>query len=821
MMERLIEVRAPLAGDVPRQRDGAMNRKHEPAIWPFVLTLAVAFVFTLAQGRSWAPPHNASYAMAAGVVHASGDERAHARLSIHALPRTLATGRLLVTVDPAIGRDGDSGSRRPKAVVELTRVPEATDSMAPSVPPKDELSPSETPLSVETALLAKSDGEYSAGPESGASSTGNAKGPPAEQIAALAKREEPVKTASRPTTSARKRIYAQPRRVAKAPVHHAAGLWGEPTALLDQLDSLANDCETGLWAAQVGDVVRELCRQEDWQSPRTLLALKQLRDLVAANHPLLALPPGSPHAGPLRRMRYAVLRRIDLWELVPELADARRRNGGRSQTVSLSNEPRFEPELPTNITRLLAHLECFEQTGLTDDGREIVADVSRLSGRDEKLAARTHRWLEWNYRNANLRLVCSQELMNRLLPVQPAVEEPVHDRILGVPTRGWSTSTARLSIHLVPDPQTVRFTLEAKGIVLARTASRRDPVTVYSNSDSAYLARKQVQLSASGLQTWPTEAEVSNNSRLRGIETDYDDIPLVGVLVESIARAKHAESEPAVRRVARRKVASRVQEEIDAAIEPKLTKARQQYRERVVSPLEGLSLEPSVIEMQTTEARLTSRLRLAGDEQLAACTPRPMALAGSLASIQMHQSVANNICDRLDLDGHTFTLPGLQQRLVTAFRLPPEALAEEYPSDLRITFAKRDALIARFDDGRIELTLNVAELQKHPKTWRDFQVRVYYRPQVNGLDVRFLRDGTVQLRGEHFGREPQIVLRGIFSKVFSHDRELVFFDAAMLADPRLAGLSVTQCVLTEGWIGLSIGVSSTTNQAMRCVGPLY
>ncbi|MGH7134157.1 MAG: hypothetical protein ACREHD_00365, partial [Pirellulales bacterium] len=84
---------------------------------------------------------------------------------------------------------------------------------------------------------------------------------------------------------------------------------------------------------------------------------------------------------------------------------------------------------------------------------------------------------------------------------------------------------------------------------------------------------------------------------------------------------------------------------------------------------------------------------------------------------------------------------------------------------------------------------------------------------------RFVRDGTVQLRGEHFGREPQIVLRGIFSKIFSHDRELVFLKSTLLADRRLAGLSVTQCVVTDGWIGLSLGVNAS-RQAMRRVGPL-
>ncbi|HET6884138.1 MAG TPA: hypothetical protein VFI31_28545, partial [Pirellulales bacterium] len=478
------------------------------------------------------------------------------------------------------------------------------------------------------------------------------------------------------------------------------------------------------------------------------------------------------------------------------------------------------PEPPTSIARLLAQLERYEQTGLTDDGRDMVVLLGRLIAHDEKVHARSERWLEWNYRNANLRFVFTQQLLNRLVPAPAAVEEPVHDRILGVPTRGWSTSTARVSVRLIPDPEKIRFALEAKGTVLARTASRRDPVTVYSNSDSAYVARKQLQLSAAGLQEWPTQAEVNSNSRLRGIETDYDDVPLFGTLVESIARAKHAESEGAMRRAARKKVAARVQEEVDAAIAPKLVQARQLYRERVLSPLDGLALAPAVVELQTSEERLTARMRLAGDEQLAASTPRPMALSDSLASVQVHQSLVNNICDRLDLDGHTYTLPELQRRLVKAFRLPPESLPEDYPDDLRVTFAKRDALLARFDEGRVELTLSVATLQKYPRTWKNFQVCVYYRPRVTGLDVRLVRDGTVQLRLEH-GREIQPALRGIFSKVFSHDRELTFLDAKSLADPRLVGLSVTQCVLTDGWLGLSVGEAATPRQAQRHVGPLY
>lgn len=795
-----------------------MNRNQKPVTWPFVLVLAALFALSVTAPRNWQRPPSSQRA------NEAADDVTDARVP-----------GIVVTAEPNEGSAGvantDTGFKdvevylRPRiaepelAAEHVTVDPQPVTTPGTALFEADESDdqpsePSEVPtLSLENDATA---------------ATSSAPNPPELQTVQPKEDSTPVapiakpdteRVAARPSPIKQRRLIL-PRHATQTTKPQPAGFWGRPEALIDQLDRLGAECDGGEWATRVGDLVRQLCRADDPRSPRTLLALKRMRDLVDANHPLLVIAEHTPKKGELRRLRYAVLRRLDLWELVPDLTDASPDLRPNKQTVSLSGRPHSASLDSEKLTKLLGDLERYEQTGLSDDGRDLVADVRGIASSDEQLTARTGQWLEWNYRNANLRFVVSNELLNRLVPQQKPVEEPVHDRILGVPTRGWSTSTARVAIRLIPNSQAVHFALEAKGVVLARTTSRRDPVTLYSNSDSAYLARKKLQLTAEGLKAWPTEAEVSNTSRLRGIETDFDDVPILGTIVEGIARAKHAESEPAVRRVARRKVASRVQEEIDSAIEPKLKQARQLYQERVLKPLDGLALVPSVIDLQTTEARLTSRLRLAGEEQLAASTPRPMALGDSLASVQIHQSLFNNICDRLDVDGRTFTLPELQQRLMEAFQLPQESFPEEYPADLRITFAKRDAVTARFDEGRIELTLGIAELRRYPKTWRDFQVRVYYRPRVSGLDVRFARDGTVQLRSEHFGREPQIALRGIFSKVFSHDRELTFINPRMISDPRLAGLSVTQCVLTDGWIGLSLG-RGTPAQARRRVSPLY
>jgi hypothetical protein len=214
---------------------------------------------------------------------------------------------------------------------------------------------------------------------------------------------------------------------------------------------------------------------------------------------------------------------------------------------------------------------------------------------------------------------------------------------------------------------------------------------------------------------------------------------------------------------------------------------------------------PSVIEMQTAANRTTLRLRLAGELQLASYTPRPRAPSDSLASVQIHQSLLNNIGERLGLDGRTFALPELQQRLAEALGLSDAAFTDEFPEDLRICFAPENSVCARFVDGRVELTLAIAELHRHPGHWHNFTVRVYYKPKAEGLDLCFVRDGTVQLCGERFGAKPQIALRGIFSKIFSQDRSLGLIDPKLVSDQRLADLAVTQCIVTDGWIGFALG----------------
>ena len=139
--------------------------------------------------------------------------------------------------------------------------------------------------------------------------------------------------------------------------------------------------------------------------------------------------------------------------------------------------------------------------------------------------------------------------------------------------------------------------------------------------------------------------------------------------------------------------------------------------------MDSLLLDPMMIAAETTDKRFSMRIRLAGPDQLGGHTPRPQAPSDSLASIQIHESMLNNVLERLELDGQTFDLAGLGQRLAERLHRYQPKPVDPDQEDVKITFAAKDAVHVRCNDGRLEITLAIARLSKGARKWKDFQVR--------------------------------------------------------------------------------------------------
>lgn len=457
------------------------------------------------------------------------------------------------------------------------------------------------------------------------------------------------------------------------------------------------------------------------------------------------------------------------------------------------------------LTELAAQMEQYEATRLPGEARRLAVFLNQLElssdPRDPELA----RKLSLHYRNANSRVVVSEAFLNRIIPEQIPATEAVRERIAGVPTQGLSTTFNDVKLKLIPADGAWRFAFEIAGMVDTHASSRTGPVTFLSRGSSNYTAEKLVLVNGEGIQTLPATANAFTRSRLARLDTDFDGVPLLRQMIRSYARQAHEEGLPAAEREVSQKVANKATHKVDTEVDARLATTENRLKNIVIAKLQAWELDPTIVTLQSTAERATARIRLAGEGQLAAHSARPQALSNSLASVQLHETVVNNALEQLGLAGKSFTIPELHAHVNHKLQRTGSKLPADLPEDVRFTFVEEDPLTIRCEEGRIVLTLAMAELKQGNRSWRDFEVEVAYRLQTHGLQLQLVRDGTIELGGAGHTGKLDVILRGIFAKIFSRERQLDVLPATVLADPRLRGMTWTQIMSENGWLGLSLG----------------
>lgn len=457
-----------------------------------------------------------------------------------------------------------------------------------------------------------------------------------------------------------------------------------------------------------------------------------------------------------------------------------------------------------NTAEWVSWLEAFERTNSPRAGEQLAIERLKLSASRQAAQRELAREIKDMYCGPNVRIAVTGYLLNRMLPDREPEYQWIRDSVLGHSVQGRSRTSADVGLALIPDSQRMRAALTVDGLVSASTTSTAGPATFINDSDSQYSAVKELELTPAGIRFQPAEVTVDNQTRLRQIQTEVDWIPLVGSLVQSVARSQHDASRPAIRREMNRKIQRQAEKQIDEEIDARLGELNSRLKHRLLDPLASMSLRPEVADAQTSEVRMSMQLQLAGIGQLGSNTPRPWAPSDSVLSFQMHQSALNNVLRGLELDGATLTIKELRERIASRFNRPEMLEETTEDDDASITFAETDAARIDFEDGRIAISLGIARLQARGRKFGNFRVRAYYRPETSRQSASLVRDGVVELIGR-MRMGSQITLRSIFSKTFAKGRELPIVPEEVAADSRLQGLEVTQLTVDNGWFGLAVG----------------
>ncbi len=583
----------------------------------------------------------------------------------------------------------------------------------------------------------------------------------------------------------RRAVYALDRRLALwKPIALAGGLQSDRAEkyeedlqplsdTLEEVDSLLNDSPEG----------------PGW---RRFLELDTLRKLVS-DRPTVS-------SGQARLLARRILDRL---VHVP-LKEPQRRFLQQGPLAALRRDLHRVAAEPVYFTDLVRCVEKYEQDASPQQSRVLAELCQRLAHSKSAAKQAAALGLEGYYRNANVRLVVVGELLNRFVPERPKEFNEVYDVVMGRPVRGSSQTATWVNLRLIPDPGQIHLALDVNGVVVASTQSVSGPATFYNDSQSVYQGWKEIEIGPQGIRIHPAQVAVNNESTLRGLATDFDELPLIGALAQEVARSQHEQKRCQIRSEVEQKIAARAQWQIDQETEARLGTAAERIRSAVLDPLAELSLGPTLVSAETSDRRIAMRLRVATDWQLGSHTPRPQAPADSAVSFQIHESAINNLLEQVGLNGATLTLPQLRARIANRLQCGDLLQVDTENDDVTIAFAPRDAVRVACRDGQLILNLAVARLAKPPHAWEDFQVRVFLRPRVQGRNVELVREDVIQLMGSRLNMRSQIALRGVFGKTFSKDRPLSIVPRQIVNEPRLQDLVFTQWVMEDGWIGAAL-----------------
>ena len=473
-----------------------------------------------------------------------------------------------------------------------------------------------------------------------------------------------------------------------------------------------------------------------------------------------------------------------------------------------------------DIESLLKRIERYESQPAAVTGYYLNDSYQDLVWSTDPAQNAIAQHLQTHYRNANVRFSVSGRLLNRLIPQLPAMAEPVSETVQGARVSGNTQISNNIRIALEPNPAQLALRLESLGHVDADTVARTNTFRVANQGSADFQVFQNLRIGPEGINALEAPYSVSSaNQNVVGLESKLDNVPLLGWMARKLATKKLREDAPQTTQLFKEKVRVSAEARMQQEVQKNVEKLRYYTYKNLMEPLIQMNLEPQAVQMSTSAEQLMMRYRIAGPDQMAANSARPLDSGHSLISFQLHQSAVNNAIERVGLNGNTFTIDELSKHLSEVIGMPGtvnqstmgtfEAEVDPESSDqvAEIGFAPLSPIGIEFVDNRFRITLNLKSLKvgEKGKKWKNLTLVAAYKPIASGMQFVLEQDDQeTRIKGKKrikFGDKAAIstVMKVLFKKQY----------VANALPPqvmsRIGGenLTISQLVISDGWLGLS------------------
>jgi hypothetical protein len=477
-----------------------------------------------------------------------------------------------------------------------------------------------------------------------------------------------------------------------------------------------------------------------------------------------------------------------------------------------------EEELRGQLKTLLDAADSYASTRSSEDAAKVRTTFEAMGkvaadGGDRLSAA-----LQKHLFNYNVRIVASEEFLNRLLSEARTESGPVSDYVLEAAVSGNQTTATKVTVDLRPSNNTARFDLTLNGQVQSSTVGVTSQATVYTQGNHTFVAKKEVHFDGLRFTTSPATISVYPHNTTTGISTAMSG-GLFGGIAQNIASKEVEARRGTAEAIAGSRVREKVLPKFNSEVNKNFAEAGPKLEAEVFSGLKATGLYPDAFLYQTSDTSLRLNTRLMGDVELGANLPSTPVDAVRGATLLMHETAVNNAIDRMELAGQTLTEPELRAKMEAFFskalnrevklKAPPAPAAEENaevddkgPS--AIIFSTVDPVRVRFENGEMVLVIRAGFKQEGKEDIPTREITAPITYEVKGKTL-FATRGNVRVVAAD-GEGGGIAINGVVRKKIQSalpDRQL---DSKVeLKGPKNTVVTNISAInMHAGWVSISV-----------------
>jgi len=458
---------------------------------------------------------------------------------------------------------------------------------------------------------------------------------------------------------------------------------------------------------------------------------------------------------------------------------------------------------PVDYPKLMRDIELFESSRYNYRAVPIANTFQVIRWSLDDNVASLGAMLEERYRAGNIRIRIAEEFINRLIPTETQVSAPVDDKVLGARVEGTSDTTSRLKVQLLEDDGRWVIGLDAQGEIESRTTSTKGAAVFENEASASFQANKKIMISPSGIEFGETLADVQSESKLVNFETDYDN-SLLGGIARNMAKNQYKQKEKSAAKAMDLRIRQQATDTLDDKVVNQMTKMEQTYNSRWLEPMQDLNLRPVATQLHTVDNKLAIDYRLAGIHQLAAHGFHPEIPAETLVGIQIHESAMNNLLHNLDLDGKSGKLIEVMARIAEQLGMDNFEVPVDVPETVMVRFMERESVRIRFYKGKVQLMIQMRQLQNKRVGWRNFAILAEYAPSSDAISGTLQRHGVIQILGKGLRLGDRIALQTIFNKVLPSTRTLTLLGENIVQHPSMKASGIDLFEINQGWLTFAI-----------------